>query len=80
MAVSAMNVWVRRSGTANQPAVALTAGPGGGPALTFDRAQAQFLDGGAFKHCEQRGVHSGGGGEVYGGRQQLGTNNGVWFW
>jgi len=40
-----MNVWVRSS--ANKPAVAPTAGPGGGSALTFDRTLSQSLDGGA---------------------------------
>jgi len=40
-----MNVWVRSSG--NKPAVSPTGGPGGGGMLTFDRTQAQFLDGGA---------------------------------
>ena len=40
-----LHVWVRSSG--NKPAVSLTGGPGGRGMLTFDRAQAQFLDGGA---------------------------------
>jgi len=52
-----LNVWVRRGGTTNKPAVAPAAGPGGGRALVFDRAQAQFLDGGAriFNIASNRG-------------------------